>query len=111
MVAFLELLDYAGVEVTRNGNMTKVCGKPKRGIELSTGSYPMFPTDLVPQMIVFCTQANGKSSITELIYHHRFDAVMELKKMGAKIFNEFNVATIEGKKQLIGANVNLGVVL
>jgi UDP-N-acetylglucosamine 1-carboxyvinyltransferase len=70
-----------------------------------TQPYPGFPTDLqAPIMSLMCL-ADGTSMITETIYENRFKQVGELKRMGAEVQSENNVAVITGVEKLSGAEV------
>ena len=75
------------------------------GLNVSTGPYPDFPTDLQPVITALCTTANGKSIIRENIFENRFLYTSELKKMGALIKIEDNVAFVRGVKKLVGNNL------
>ena len=77
---------YRGVEITsRNGIISPV--------DVETGPYPNFPTDLLPQWVVFMTMATPRSDgskssakIHDQIYNNRFKYVDGVKMvMGAKI--------------------------
>jgi UDP-N-acetylglucosamine 1-carboxyvinyltransferase len=51
------------------------------------------------------TVADGKSVITDTIYHDRFSHIPELNRLGADIHLQNNVATVYGKPELVGAPV------
>ena len=55
-------------------------------------------------MVLLC-KANGTSSITENIFQGRFIHVMELQRLGAKIFIKDRTAIIEGNTNFSGAKV------
>lgn len=73
---------------------------------LKTLPYPGFPTDLHPPATVLLCLADGTSTITEGIWPHRFQYVDELKRMGAQIKVDGNIAVIEGRVKLTGAPVS-----
>ena len=73
---------------------------------IKTLPYPGFPTDLHPPATVLLCLAEGTSTISEGIWPHRFQYVDELKRMGAQIKVEGNIAVIEGPVKLTGAPVN-----
>lgn len=73
---------------------------------IKTLPYPGFPTDLHPPATVLLCLAEGTSTISEGIWPHRFQYVDELKRMGAQIKVEGNIAVIEGPVRLTGAPVN-----
>lgn len=71
-----------------------------------TQPYPGFPTDLqAPFMTLLCI-ADGVSIVKETIYENRFKQVGELKRMGADIAVERDVAVVTGVESLSGAEVN-----
>ena len=72
---------------------------------IKTLPHPGFPTDMQPQITALLSRASGISIITESIWSSRFRYVDELRKMGARITVDGNVAVVEGVKQLYGAKV------
>ncbi len=74
-------------------------------VKIATSEYPGFPTDMQAQFMALATQANGVSVIEERLFENRFMHVGELHRMGAKITLKGNIATIEGKVNLTGADV------
>ena len=74
-------------------------------VEILTQEYPGFPTDMQAQFLSLCTQAKGVSIIEERLFENRFMHVPELKRLGANIHLQGNIASIEGGQPLIGANV------
>ncbi len=74
-------------------------------IKIVTQEYPAFPTDMQAQFLVLATQAEGTSIIEEKLFENRFMHVSELQRMGADISLNGNVATINGKSKLSGADV------
>ena len=51
------------------------------------------------------TMADGTSTISETIFENRFMHVQELKRLGAKIQTQGNIAIIQGVSSLAGAEV------
>ena len=76
-----------------------------KNINIKTGPYPGFPTDLQAQIMVLMSKANGVSQITENIFENRFMHVPELNRMGADIHIKGNKAFIRGVKELYGAEL------
>ena len=74
-------------------------------VNVSTGVYPKFPTDMQAQIMGLMALTPGKSIITESIFPDRFMHVSELNRMGAKISVEGNNALIHGVNSLSGAPV------
>ena len=56
-----------------------------KGVSIETQPYPLFPTDVHPQMSSLLCFAKGGGEIVENIFPSRFAYVNELIKMGAKI--------------------------
>lgn len=105
----IEYLQKAGVELTVNEEerWVEVAKRPEtiKAIDVTTEPFPGFATDLQAQMMAFLTQAEGASTITETVYENRFMHVAEMNKLGASISYEGSVATINGSKELTGAEV------
>jgi UDP-N-acetylglucosamine 1-carboxyvinyltransferase len=76
-----------------------------RSASIVTGMYPLFATDYQQPATSLLLLANGKSTVTELVYPHRFGHCQELNRMGAGIHVSHNTAYIEGAKELHGADV------
>ena len=102
----LEKLESAGCDISV---ATNSIGIKRSGminpVDIITDVHPGFPTDLQAQWIALMSVANGKSVVTESIYLDRFSHIPELVRLGANISLEKNVATIQGQKKLIGAQV------
>ena len=70
-----------------------------------TEVYPGFPTDLQsPFMAAMCT-AKGESAIEERIFGNRFRIAPQLKKMGADIHINGQMAYIRGVERLRGSSL------
>ena len=104
--AVLNKLVEAGVEVNVEGKSVQIRmeGKPE-AVDVTTAPYPGFPTDLQAQMMAFMCEADGASVITDTIYHDRFTHVPELRRLGADIELDANVAVVRGVERLQGAKV------
>ncbi|PIS47245.1 MAG: UDP-N-acetylglucosamine 1-carboxyvinyltransferase [Elusimicrobia bacterium CG08_land_8_20_14_0_20_51_18] len=76
-----------------------------KSVNISTGPYPAFPTDLQAQWMAYMTLASGTSRIQENIFENRFMHAAELMRMGADIKIKRNCAFIKGVKGLSGATV------
>lgn len=70
-----------------------------------TREYPGFPTDMQAQMMAVLCRADGVSTIKDTIYPDRFTHVPELRRLGARIRLDGNMAVITGVKRLDGAPV------
>ena len=76
-----------------------------QAVDIATGTYPGFPTDMQAQMMGLLSITPGISNITEGIYLDRFMHASELNRMGADIRVEGNHAAVRGKPRLSGAPV------
>ena len=76
-----------------------------RNTQIKTLPYPGFPTDMQPQMAVVLALAHGTSMVTESIFENRFGVAGQLKKMGADISVDKNMAHVTGRSRLTGADV------
>ena len=107
MVPVLQKLQQAGVTLQwrRNGLEVQRYGQI-RPVNVTTGPFPQFPTDLLPLWVTFMTQANGPSILEDTIYDNRFKLVEYLAKMGAE-FTRFSDGKykVHGNATLVGARV------
>lgn len=76
-----------------------------RPIEVVTAPFPGFATDMQAQILACLCLANGESRVREMIFENRFMHVAELKRMGADIQTDGNLAVIRGPAKLRGAPV------
>ena len=107
----VQKLRQAGVQATwqddgllvQRTRMMKI--KP---INITTGPYPKFPTDLLPQWATLMTQAQGPSRIEDTIYNNRFEHLNELRDVsGRALFTKESDAVyiINGGAKLQGRHV------
>ena len=103
----LNLLKKTGAQIKTTKDKIHIKGpqKIKSVKNITTKEYDGFPTDLQPQLMVLLCKANGTSSITENIFQGSFIHVMELQRLGAKIFIKDRTAIIGGNTNFIGAEV------
>jgi UDP-N-acetylglucosamine 1-carboxyvinyltransferase len=80
------------------------CGKPV-AVDARTAPYPAFPTDMQAQLMALNSVADGTGVITETIFENRFMHAQELKRLGAEIDVEGNIAVVQGVERLQGARV------
>lgn len=104
--AVIDKLREAGVHIEEEEGGLRVRGPGRvRSVDLRTGPYPAFPTDMQAQFMALLAVSKGLGVITETIFENRFMHVAELKRMGADIALEGNHALIRGRKGLSGAEV------
>ena len=106
LVPIISKLEEANCKIKIENNII-IIDAPQRlkAIEIKTMPYPGFPTDLKSIFGTVLSVAKGTSIITENIFENRFRYLAELKRMGAKIKQENNVAIISGVKRLSGTAV------
>ena len=74
-------------------------------VNIKTGVYPGFPTDVQAQWMALMSLVKGKSVIEETIFENRFMHVSELQRLGANITIEDNKVRITGVNELSGAPI------
>ncbi len=106
LTAVTHKFEAMGVRVACDGADLIVSGPDRLdAVSVLTAPFPGFPTDMQAQIMAMATIAKGTSVITETIYHDRFTHVAELKRMGADIRLDRNVAIVSGARHLTGAPV------
>jgi UDP-N-acetylglucosamine 1-carboxyvinyltransferase len=104
--ALIRKLREAGVEVSSDGECTRVVGPQRpQAVDVTTQPYPGFPTDMQAQLMALLCLARGTSVITETIFENRFMHVAELRRMGAQIHLQGPSAIVKGVPALTGAPV------
>ena len=99
-------LEEAGVKIKQEKSKIEIISPKKlKAVEIKTMPYPGFPTDMQSVFGAMLTNAKGTSVIVENIFDNRFKYLNELKKMGAKVSIEGNIAIIKGSKRLYGAEM------
>ncbi len=93
-----EPLRLAGASIEEMHNYLKIdCILDKMTtFSIETGAYPLFPTDLQPQLGAYFATKKGVGEIRESVWAHRFQYCEELKKMGARIVIDQNLARFYG---------------
>lgn len=107
MKSILDKLTEAGAEitVTNNSITLDMKGKNPKAVNIETGAYPSFPTDMQAQFTALNSIADGFCSITENIFENRFMHVPELMRMGADLTLEGNTVVCKGVKSLTGTHL------
>jgi UDP-N-acetylglucosamine 1-carboxyvinyltransferase len=106
LAALVAKLREAGVRVEAEAGGLRVIG-PRRplAVDICTGVFPGFPTDMQAQFMALMTRAEGTSRISETVFENRFMHVCELQRMGASIQIDGHSAVIHGCEELTGAPV------
>ena len=104
-------LELAGAHVEVGDGWFRVGRNPKtrlKPVDMSTWTYPGFPTDLQAQYMAMMTQADGETVISEYVHENRFQHVNQLAKMGAGINVEGRLhAIVHGPARLRGTEVSI----
>jgi UDP-N-acetylglucosamine 1-carboxyvinyltransferase len=113
MDAFIEVLGKTGMAVSCGVDRMEVDAR-KVGpgafhpVDVETGAYPGFATDIQPPTAVLLTQAAGRSKVRETIFEDRLEWLGELRKMGADIqLKGPHIALIDGPAHLKAASVEI----
>ena len=104
----LDKLIEAGCEVTHGEGTVTIKREPGARIhpvDVTTGVYPGFATDLQAQFMALMTLASGESVIRETIFENRFMHVPELGRLGADISVSGGEARVRGVAELRAAQV------
>jgi len=101
-----KLTEAGGEIIEEDGGLrVRAKGRP-RAVDCKTLPYPGFPTDCQPQMMALLCRAQGTSVVTETVFTNRFGHVEELRRMGADIRTEGQVAVVTGLPRLSGTDVS-----
>jgi UDP-N-acetylglucosamine 1-carboxyvinyltransferase len=105
--ALLEKLEEAGAHLNVGEDWIELDmqGHRPRAVNLTTGPYPGFPTDMQAQFTALNSVAEGTGAITETVFENRFMHVQELQRLGADISLRGNTVIVRGVKRLTGAPV------
>jgi len=104
--AVTDALVQAGYPVETGPDTVTVQGNgAARPLRILTDPYPGFPTDMQAQMCALLATGQGRSTVTDQVFPHRFMHVSELKRMGADIDIEGATAVIRGVGKLGAAPV------
>ncbi|QJC28405.1 UDP-N-acetylglucosamine 1-carboxyvinyltransferase [Enterobacteriaceae endosymbiont of Plateumaris braccata] len=95
----------AEIEIGKNWCSINMHGKRPKSVNIITGPYPNFPTDMQSQFALLNLISTGISTIKENIFKNRFMYVPELIRMGANIILKKNILKCKGIKSLSGSEV------
>jgi UDP-N-acetylglucosamine 1-carboxyvinyltransferase len=96
----------AGAQLEADGARLRVRGAERlNAINIQALPYPGFPTDLQAAVAALMTQATGESTIFERVFDDRLRYAAELRRLGADVRVEGQIATIYGPARLYGADV------
>ena len=99
-------LREAGTEIVEEDGGVRIRGPVwARAVNVTTAPYPGFPTDMQAQFMALMSVSDGSAVVTETIYADRFSHVPELRRLGANISLDRNIAVVSGVRKLSGAKV------
>jgi UDP-N-acetylglucosamine 1-carboxyvinyltransferase len=111
--SFIEVVGRMGVQVACGLDTIEVEGLAPgagtyRPLDVETGPYPGFATDLQSPASVLMTRCAGTSRLHETIFEDRLEWLAELRKMGAAVaILDPHHAEITGPAHLRGAEVDI----
>lgn len=103
----LQKLEEAGADIERGEDWISLDmhnNQPK-SVNIRTAPFPGFPTDMQAQFTALNAVATGTGVITETVFENRFMHVQELRRMGAEIGVQGNMAICHGVPYLMAAPV------
>ena len=104
--ALFSKLEEIGIDMDIKENSVVINKVAKmKPINVTTLTYPGFPTDIAQPMSVLLTQCDGTSILEETIYSNRMGQVPFLNNMGADITIQKITAYIKGPTTLTGEEV------
>ena len=100
--AVLAKLAEAGASISIGADWVELDmhGQRPRAVDVRTAPYPAFPTDMQAQFAALDTVAQGVGTVVETIFENRFMHMLEMRRMGAAIRLEGNIAIIHGVPEL-----------
>lgn len=106
LTSIIQKLQDSGAKIEIDQDIISIHSNGKiHPVDVTTSVYPGFPTDMQAQWMALMTIARGSSVITDEIYQDRFTHVAELRRLGANITLDHNVALVKGISHLSGAPV------
>ncbi len=103
---FLDRLSAAGLFIQQGHDWVRAVKRHTlRAIDVSTGPFPGFATDLQPPLVAMLLRSDGRSLINENLYDGRFNYLPELARMGGDVDLDGNVASVRGVPKLSAADV------
>jgi len=106
LVSVIDKLKAAGLKISASGGQVVVsAGRAPKPVDIITGPYPGFPTDLQAQFMALMCLSTGSAVIEERIFENRMMHVPELRRLGARIELSGSTAVVRGVRRLTGAPV------
>lgn len=107
LYSVISKLEDAGslISVSKNSIALDASNNKISSVDVTTGVFPGYPTDMQAQWIALMTLGSGTAKVTDTIYLDRFNHVPELIRLGADLTMQENSVIIKGVKKLKGAKV------
>jgi UDP-N-acetylglucosamine 1-carboxyvinyltransferase len=106
LTAVIDKLRDSGADIEEGPDWIRILSdKIIQPVDITTSVYPGFPTDMQAQWMALMSVAQGSAIISDTVFEDRFTHVAELRRLGADITLDHNVAIIKGVKNLSGAPV------
>lgn len=105
--AAADILEECGLSLVQEDGGLRVSrwGTPTVSTSVVTEPFPGLATDFQAQFMALMAKGDGVASIKETIFENRFMHVPELRRLGADISVDGQVATVRGVPTLKGAPV------
>ncbi len=106
LASVIDVFQQTGCDITldKSSLRIKAAKRLRRVKNITTMTYPGFPTDCQAPVCAMLTTANGTSVITETIFENRMMHIPQLLRFGADIALKNQVAVINGVKSLHAAD-------
>ncbi|CAN5563323.1 UDP-N-acetylglucosamine 1-carboxyvinyltransferase [soil metagenome] len=106
LTSVVQKLEESGATIDVTGESMQVSmNDDPEPVDITTATYPGFPTDTQAQWAAYMLRAKGSARITDTIYPTRFGYVPELHRLGASIEGGDSYCIVKGGHQLSGATV------
>lgn len=105
-----EILKKTGCHVFTDGSINEIIilsdGRRRAVNYIETGPYPLFSTDMQPQMMALAAFSIGSCRIKDRVFESRYRTAWELEKLGASVATDGESVIITGGESLHGGVVN-----
>lgn len=107
LAAVLSKLKEAGAKLVLGHDWIEADfkGIQLKSVDIETAPYPGFPTDMQAQFCAMNAIAQGVGIVKETVFENRFQHLLELQRMGAKVKIDGHTAIIQGVDNLKAAPV------
>jgi len=106
LTSVIQKLEESGATIDVTGESMQVSmDDDPEPVDITTATYPGFPTDTQAQWAAYMLRAKGSARVTDMIYPTRFGYVPELHRLGASIEGGDAYCIVKGGHKLTGATV------